>query len=84
MTADMRSERHAAFQNIIDFIEGNALDAAKAGPLIDGQGAIGLLMGVHDRSYNAVRKANPLLAARHRFLHWSAHFRWPDPASCPR
>jgi hypothetical protein len=63
MTADMRSERHAAFENIIDFIEGNGLDAAKVGPLIDGQGAIGLLMGVHNRSYNVVRKANPLLAA---------------------
>jgi hypothetical protein len=63
MTADMRSERHAAFENIIDFIEGNGLDAAKVGPLLDGQGAIGILMGVHDRSYNVVRKANPLLAA---------------------
>jgi hypothetical protein len=36
MTADMRSERHAAFENIIDFIEKNGLDAAKVGPLIDG------------------------------------------------
>jgi hypothetical protein len=62
MNADMKAERHVAFENLIDFIEGNGLDAAKVGPLVNGQGAIGLLMGVHKRSYNTVRKANPLLA----------------------